>query len=1108
MIRFIFGNNGSGKTTKIINALREDAENGIRSVLIVPEQQAVQTEQLTLRELPPYAQLTLEVTNFSRLYNLVCRKYGGLSYSYVTKPIKHLIMWQAIRTALPELDEYAENAANDKVFSRTMLDTVSELKASGVSVEKLEELLDKLDESSLLYRKLKDILRIYVCYEALICDRYSDSADDLSKLYDKLCEHDFFKDKNVYIDAFTSYTNVEHKIIERIFATANNVTVTVPLPSPDYKDISTDSIVRSYSRLKRSAEHWDKPICEILDGALLSSAPAIRYLCENLWRIKSAQGNGKFDPEGHIVMEECANAYAEAEAVASHVLELLREGASCSDIVVIVRDTEKYRGIIEPALESAGVPFYLSEKTDLCSLAPIKLILTALKIEKYNWRKEDIIAYIKTGLSGCDTRETDIFEEYINTWNISGARFTSDVDWTMNPRGFTVDEKEDAKRFTKETLRIVNKVRKEICEPLNKLFILLHAAEDIPDMCTALYEFLNDISLEEKLTELAERETLWNNTKGAEELSSCYSIIINAFADIANALKGESASTDELAVILKTVFDQTEIGTIPTSIDEVTVGSASLIRSSNPKYAFVMGLCEGEFPANVDNSGLLTKQERSIMADLDCELGADVDIRSSEELMFVKNAFATPTERLYLLTSNANLKGDKISPSLPFRRVEALFKIDKHIFDSYDLSYVCGSPKSAASHIRNISSTATKNAVKKAVSEHIPTVGELADASVTAEEIRVSPTLVRSILGDKLKISPTAFEKYVRCPFSYYATYLLSLREPASGKFAANNFGSFIHHVLEELIKFSIPSSAEQAPPTNEEIVAKTDEIIQEYIKQIVPDQSVNTKRMAHLYKNIRSLSLLLINNVIKEFSDTNFRPVFFELSTNGEDGNPAPILISLDNGATMTLKGAIDRVDMWKDGDKAYIRIVDYKTGSKAFELSDVDVGLNLQMLFYLFCVCRDPGTKLRTSAELNGDQTPIPAGIVYLSSAMNNIQLGDYALTEEQILSLAEEKFKRSGLILNEDSVVNAFSHSSSPLLLLGIKEKDGKYEGKALIDSEKFEEIEAQIIDKLTEIGNKIYSGVADCAPLNYKNSDPCKWCKLKPICRKNDFAKGGY
>ena len=93
MIRFIYGESGYGKTHTITEMLKEDAKNGIHSFFIVPDQQAVGSERMLLSCLPPSAQLTLEVLSFSRLYNRVCREYGGLRYNYVTKSAKKLIMW-------------------------------------------------------------------------------------------------------------------------------------------------------------------------------------------------------------------------------------------------------------------------------------------------------------------------------------------------------------------------------------------------------------------------------------------------------------------------------------------------------------------------------------------------------------------------------------------------------------------------------------------------------------------------------------------------------------------------------------------------------------------------------------------------------------------------------------------------------------------------------------------------------------------------------------------------------------------------------------------------------------------------------------------------------
>ena len=1102
MIRFLFGDHAQSKTSYILEQLRQDAEGGTVSILIVPEQQAVQTEILTLNSLPPSAQLTLEVLNFSRLYNRVCREYGGLCYSYITKPMKHLMMWRAIRQVAPMLKRYGKNAMTDPAFVKTMLSAVGELKTCGVSLEHLDAARENCsDAQASLAERIEDISHIYATYDALVGQTYSDSADDLSKLYDILTEHEFFKGKNVYIDSFTSFTAVEHRIIERIFATAQDVTVSVPLQTPNYSDISTASIERSLTTLKKHANRWGGHTDLTLDGASTDRSSAIEYLSKNLWNMNTNSDSQTPPPSGEdICAYVCDTSYAEAEAVASTILELLRDGARCRDIAVIMRDAEKYRGIIDAALENADIPFFFSEKTDVCALSPIKLILTALRIYRFNWRKSDVIAHIKTGLCDFSLRDADIFEEYINTWNISGARFT-DGEWTMNPDGYVDRQSERGKVI----LATANRIRRELCAPLEEFFVVLGAAENVPDMCRAVYSYIDKIGLEDKLLSLGAREAADGNTKAAEEFRSAYGVILRSLADVAEALRDVSVSVDEFSDVLRAVFEQTEIGTIPTSVDEVTIGSASMLRAADPKYVFVMGLCEGEFPANVDDSGIFSTGDREALSELGVDLGADIGTRSSDELMFVKKAFSAPTKKLYVLTSVSSVKGDSRTPSLPFRRLEALFDdLTPHRYHGGDLSFLCGSPVSAAAHLRSIRNSADRAAVTEAVGEHLPLVRTLSNADTGEERCRVDKELVRRLVGDTITISPSSFEKYVKCPFSYYTGYLLSLREKQYGSFRANNFGSFVHFVLEHMIGFAVPEDESTPAPTHEEILAQTERIVEEYIQKIVPDELMRTKRMAHVYNKLKRLSVLLIENTVKEFADCDFRPAFFELRTDGRDDGPRPLEIPLSGGTRVVLKGIIDRVDIWKKDGKVYVRIVDYKTGSKEFDLEDVSHGLNTQMLLYLFSICANAGGRFRQKCGLGEDESPLPAGIIYLSSALPRVEVKDMEMKDEDVLLLTEAELSRSGVLLNDEDIVHAFSHSESKSFLMGVtRNKSGALVGKALISAEDFSGLYTQIEDTIKDIASRIYEGIADSTPLRYGDKDPCKYCSVKPICRKNNF-----
>ena len=96
MIRFIYGNPGTGKTEEIFKMLEIDAQSKKRALLIVPEQMTVSAERELLKRLPASAQLHIEVLNYTRLANKLFREHGGIAYNSSTRGLQKLLMWRAI----------------------------------------------------------------------------------------------------------------------------------------------------------------------------------------------------------------------------------------------------------------------------------------------------------------------------------------------------------------------------------------------------------------------------------------------------------------------------------------------------------------------------------------------------------------------------------------------------------------------------------------------------------------------------------------------------------------------------------------------------------------------------------------------------------------------------------------------------------------------------------------------------------------------------------------------------------------------------------------------------------------------------------------------------
>jgi ATP-dependent helicase/nuclease subunit B len=1096
VLTFIFGTYGSGKTTLVLQNIKKSLSEGRHTFLIVPEQEAVSAERMTLKALPPSAQLELEVLNFSRLYNRVCREYGGLSYSYIKKPIKHLLMWQNLRELAPLLEEYSSLAESDASLCELMLNAVNEFKMCSVTPEAIEKASKNLTEDDPLRKKLRDLALIYASFDRLISEKYSDSSDDLSRLYDTLSKHDFFANCDVYIDSFTSFTAVEHKVIERIFASASNVTVTIPLPSPEYDGNYTASIRHSLERLQRNAEKHGGAICQTLIGNRRTSSPALSYLTQNLWQLEVQEDNHIDISDGSIVMEKCENAYAEAEAAAAHILELLRNGARCHEIAVIARDPSRYKGIIEPAFEKNGIPFFMSDKTDLSSLAPIKLILSALKIRRFNWQRTDVLAHVKTGLYPIDQRKIDLFEEYVNTWNIRGAKFT-DGDFTMNPDGY----KKEMSDRAKDILLAANETRKAIVDPLTKLFVLLDNSENIADMCRALYEYISELGLEERLLELAKKEAARGKQKSASEFSSLYGVILNTLADVGEAMEDQEASVEELYAILKTVFDQTDVGTIPTSIDEVTIGSAATMRTSNIKYTFVLGLCESIFPAAIRDTGVFGASERERLNSLDIELSGDVDSRSSDELMYVLRAFSSPSERLYLFTATSELgASEQRFPSLAFNRVKVLFpSINIHEFKGNDFEYLTCAPKGAVGHLRSIRGTSAGEALRIAAEPYLPSLSRRTQAESFSPKERLSEAITSKKRFENMTLSFSRFEKYVSCPFKYFCYSELKLRESGRAKFEFSDMGTFVHYVLEKLLRYSVTELPDGSLPDRDMIIKKGDAIVDEYIDGIFPSDAQAPKKLSHLFSRLKKLSRLVIDNMLKEMEHSKFRPVFFELETNGVGSNPRPmVFIPEDKSYKVTFTGIIDRVDLFKKDGEVYIRVVDYKTGSKTFSLGDVEHGMNLQMLLYLCTLCRNRDNEFAKSLGLEQGKTATPAGMIYLLAKVPVVSLEDYT-SEDTVIRSADSEIERNGLLLENEDILYAMNDELDSQFLAGISQKDGIFNGNALISGENFEKLFSDMEKVILKITAEMRSGCADARPLKYDGKDPCSYCKYRSVCR---------
>jgi ATP-dependent helicase/nuclease subunit B len=1061
MFTFLFGRSGSGKTEYIIDRIKDSVSLGKKTYLLVPEQQVFVSECM-LADLPPSSALCFEVISFSRLCQMVFGQYGGLTDESVGTGVRNLIMWHSLREVSSQLKQYG-NVKAEGALGAMMLSAVDELHANSITPEACER-ASQLCSDPTLAGKLYDISLIYANFNRNIEERLGEDAgafeNRLYRLADVLREHDFFAGSHIYIDSFTSFTGEQYAVLREIIKGAEQSLISFTYErGAHYPHTNTVSdTVKKLTRFvnENHIEHCDVTLKENRRTSSDELCALERYLWDFSLRTASLPSIDD-DQRGDIDMNVCFNEYEEIWLAALNIIKEHKRGVKFSDIALIMRDPESKKGMIDAVFEQLNIPYFYSENTDLSATAVARLVLSALRCISHGFTQSDVLTLLKTGLLGINAHDADLFEDYCYTWSINGKTFLDDV-WSMNPDGYTIDKS----RRGDEILLAANRVRSAIIPPLSELKQELAAAEgDVEHSCRALYSYLDKIHLAENLSDMAELSLSSGNLKEAGELLRIYDFLISALTRICTVMSGTQMNVEELSSAIEIMLRNTDIGSVPALSDYVTVGSAATLRVENVKVALLIGLCEGEFPANYSDRGILGESDKRIMEELGISLSSrEVNI-TSDELFYAYRAMSKPSDKLYLSTCRQSVSGRALEVSSAWNRVKFLFPYIK--IGEFDLERV--------RDIADIMSSGDAPDDQRDIAVD-------ADALTADNAVEIDPLYVRMIFGDKLRLTKSRISTFVGCPYRYWCEYVLKLREQKEAAVSYADSGTIIHYVLENILKKLRREDGSLEKIDDAELVGSVDDILIEYINGI---SCPLPSSVMYSFSRIRDLAIVMVKSVLDEFDKSKFGIVAFEQSIReGQDGALMPMEIPVDSseGApVVSLGGVIDRIDCYEDENCRYIRVVDYKTGSHKYNVDKIKDGEDLQLPAYLFTAT------LKENEGFFGDgQKPVfPASALFLSAAESD----------------GKVKPTRSGFILGEQDILRAASENMDPEVLAGIKFKnDGTLyaTSRAAVSREQIAEIDTTLREAVSTTAQNMYSGKAPRTP----SRDACAYCTLKASC----------
>ena len=760
----------------------------------------------------------------------------------------------------------------------------------------------------------------------------------------------------------------------------------------------------------------------------------------------------------------------------------MRQGVRCGKIAVVCRDIAKYRAAVRYEFRMADIPLYCDEPTTPEFSAPATAVRALLALLRGSDMTEQLTVLAKTGLCALSEEQVCALENYAYTWSPNAAAWRA--EFTKNPKGFGENELTDEDR---QNLDRAEDARRKLVDAVDTLRGKVKGG-NAEQISRAVYFCLKELGAEEQQAGLVEDIRAARGIPAAEEAAREWNVVMQLLDEMASLLGQQSVTVAEYEDLFGLLLRSSDLGHIPQTLDAVVLASAGKMRLDAPDYVFVLGLAEGEFPCAPAECGLLTHADRDALMAQQVELPDCFENRVIREQVCFYKALTAPAKGLWLswpkgqgLTLCAAVEPlvDALHPAAPELELTDLAATPADGLDTLGGGWL----------LTDVERASLTEAL------HTPGAGQPKGLALLHRMEENPPRQVydlpalETLLGRRLRVSPSQLEKYYTCRYGYFLQYVLGLKPRKRAELSADQSGTLMHWVLQMALD---PHPGPDNPCAalqpyleldDEAMAALAGLLVDEYAKRFLPE---DTARFAYLLSRLKKSMTGLLCYLRDEQNQSRFRPVACELKIgSGADAVPGQ-LYHLSDGRTVQLIGTVDRADEWVEEDGTrWVRVVDYKTGTKKLDLKEVYCGLDCQMLLYLFSLTRDPSGRF-TGAE--------PAGVLYL--------LADPApetTTREKAARSVE--YQLDGLVRDEQKVFDAMdADETGRYLPFGYRNgAPSPYQKDKRADIAKLNRIRLHLDDLVTRMGEQLYGGQIAAEPLVVStNRSPCAWCDYDFIC----------
>lgn len=1109
-LRFCFGPSGSGKSHRIYEEIMQRAaeEPGRNFLIIVPDQFTMQTQKDLVMRSDRDGILNIDVLSFGRLSHRILEEVGTKEMPVLDDTGKSLVL-QKVAADLKEQLPAMGSLLHKQGYIHEVKSAISEFMQYGISTQDMDKLITNAQKRGALAMKLKDLKTLYRGFQDYIRDHFITTEETLDVLRRSLSKSKILKGSVVVFDGFTGFTPIQNRLIQELMRVCAEtiVTVTIGVGEDPYK---MDGEQKLFHLSKKTVADLEKLAAEaevergedlFVKGGpnRFAKAPALHYLEQNLFRYQYEPYAGE---QQEIHMFEALSPREEVHQTALYIRHLIREqGMTYRDIAVVIGDLEGYASYVETEFGQLEIPCFLDRTRGIVLNPMIEYIKSALQLYIKDFSYDTVFHFLRSGMADISREEIDELENYVIRTGARGYRTYSRL-FTRRTEEMQGNA-EGSEQAEEKTMERLNRIRQQFMDAVEILH--MGSQEKAGDYVSHLYDFLEQNQVQQKLLNYQQQFEKEGDLSRAREYAQIYRLVMDLLDQVYELLGEEEISRQEFADILEAGFGEITVGTIPQNVDRIVVGDMERTRLKQVKVLFFLGVNDGSIPKNASKGGIISDMDREFLIESGTEMAPSPRQQMYIQRLYLYLNMTKPSEQLYLSYAKVNSEGKGIRPSYLIDTVRKLFPAMSVEYpqNRSRLEQIEGRQEGArylAEELREyVEGTLPEEERQDFYLMYRAYEADAAGRDLLTRaafrryrESGLSRIVARALYGQQLENSVSRLETYAACACRHFLQYGLSLQEREEFGFEASDMGTVYHAVLENFAGKLAESNLTWWDFTEDFAAKAVKESVEAYAATYGETVLYSSARNEYAITRMSRILTRTVLTLQKHLKQGSFQPDDYELSFRFAEDLDS-IHVDLSEDEKMHLQGRIDRIDVAEDAEHVYVKVIDYKSGNRKFDLAALYYGLQLQLVVYM-------NAAMEMESRKHPDKEIVPAALLYYHIDDPTIET-PVELTDEQINEQILAKLRMNGVVNSDPRVVERLDRymQDKSVVIPVEKKKDGSFSARSgVLSREEMQLISSYVDAKIRSIGREILDGKIAANPYEKGNEEACTYCAYKKVC----------